>query len=91
MLAEYYGMPSLSMFLSNSLAVVSVIFSWLLAGVATRRPKGKSLSLHHKTTLGVCLLAKTAARVVENSNAAATIEAVDANADCSFAWSIEIG
>ena len=59
--------------------------------VATRHPKGKRLSLHDKTTLGVFLMAKTAARVVENSNAAATIEAVDANADCIFALSIESG
>ena len=39
----------------------------------------------------IFLLAKTASGVVENSNAAATIEAVDANADRIFALSMESG
>ena len=82
-------MPSLSMFLSKSVAIALVIFLVLLAAVAVRRPNGKRLSLHHKTTLGVFLLAKTASGVVENSNAAAAIEAVDANSDRIFALSIE--
>ena len=79
------------MFLSKSAAIALVIFLVLLAAVVVRRPKGKRLSLHHKTTLGVFLLTETASRVVENSNEAATIGPMDGNADGIFTLSIESG